>query len=304
MKYVKLGNSDLLVSKVCLGCMRIASKTVEEVEELVKKALDLGVNFFDHADIYGDTTCESIFGEVLKKHPDWREKMIIQTKIGIVKGVMYDFSKERFVNGVDDALKRLNISYIDVLLIHRPDALTDWKEVSDTFKILKESGKVRYFGVSNMNRGQMELFYKFCGFHPVANQLRLSITHSTMIDQGLFVNRMDNESIGRSDGALEYCYLNGITVEPWSVVMGPERVTFIDDPKFPVLNERLDKLAKKYKVTKNCIAIAFLTRHPQDLVPIVGTTSPIHLTEMADAPDIILEKTEWYSLLLHNKVLP
>lgn len=149
MEYYKLPQSDLTVSKIALGCMRISDKSVEEVEELVKTALDLGINFFDHADIYGGGKSEEVFGEVLKRHPEYREKMILQTKCGIVPGKRYDFSKEHILQCVNDSLKRLNTDHVEILLLHRPDALCDPQEVAEAFDELYQAGKVKYFGVSN-----------------------------------------------------------------------------------------------------------------------------------------------------------
>ena len=149
MKYFQLPQTNLNVSRIALGCMRIADKSVDEVDELIKTALDAGINFFDHADIYGGGKSEKVFGEVLKRHPDYRQKMIIQTKCAIVPGQRYDFSKEHILKSVDDSLMRLNTDYVDILLLHRPDALCDPKEVAEAFDELYEAGKVKYFGVSN-----------------------------------------------------------------------------------------------------------------------------------------------------------
>lgn len=157
MKYFQLPQTNLNVSRIALGCMRIADKSVDEVDELIKTALDAGINFFDHADIYGGGKSEKVFGEVLKRHPDYRQKMIIQTKCAIVPGQRYDFSKEHILKSVNDSLMRLNTDYVDILLLHRPDALCDPKEVAEAFDELYEAGKVKYFGVSNHTPLQIEL---------------------------------------------------------------------------------------------------------------------------------------------------
>ena len=141
MKYFQLPQTNLNVSRIALGCMRIADKSVDEVDELIKTALDAGINFFDHADIYGGGKSEKVFGEVLKRHPDYRQKMIIQTKCAIVPGQRYDFSKEHILKSVDDSLMRLNTDYVDILLLHRPDALCDPKEVAEAFDELYEAGR-------------------------------------------------------------------------------------------------------------------------------------------------------------------
>ena len=152
MEYFDLPHTDLKVSRVALGCMRIANKSVEEVEELVKTALDEGINFFDHADIYGGGKSEEIFGQVLSRNPELRKQMVIQTKCAIIPGKRYDFSKEHIINSVYASLERLQTDYVEILLLHRPDALCDPKEVAEAFDELYESGKVKYFGVSKIGR--------------------------------------------------------------------------------------------------------------------------------------------------------
>src|SRR5690625_6904268 len=150
---MQLGNSSLNVSNIALGCMRLSSLSKQEASYVIHNALDLGVDFFDHADIYGDGESESIFSEAINMTPALREKMVIQTKTGIRKGY-FDFSKAHILDSVDESLKRLKTDYIDVLLLHRPDALVEPEEVAEAFSTLKESGKVRHFGVSNHSRSE------------------------------------------------------------------------------------------------------------------------------------------------------
>ena len=188
MNYFQIPKTNLKASRLALGCMRIADKSVDEVEKLVETALESGINFFDHADIYGGGQSEAIFGEVLKRHPEYRQKMIIQTKCGIVPGKRYDFSKEHILQSVQNSLDRLQTDYVDILLLHRPDALCDPQEVSEAFDELYESGKVKYFGVSNHTPLQVELLQKYSKYPIIINQLQLSIVHSVMIDSGLNMN--------------------------------------------------------------------------------------------------------------------
>lgn len=306
MKYFQLPHTDLKVSRLALGCMRIADKSVEQVEELVKTALDLGINFFDHADIYGGGKSEELFGEVLKKHPEYREKMIIQTKCAIVPGKRYDFSKEHIVKSVDASLKRLNTDYVDILLLHRPDALCDPKEVAEAFDELYEQKKVKYFGVSNHTPLQMELIQKYTKHPIIINQLQLSIVHSVMIDSGLNMNMKEAWAQDKDGGVLDYCRLKDITIQPWSVVQASwEEGTFLDNPNYQKLNDVMKELADEYHVTKGAIAIAWLLRHPACMQPILGTTSPIHLQEMVKACDVELTRQQWYDLYLaSDKPLP
>lgn len=306
MKYFVLPHTDLKVSRLALGCMRIADKSEDEVEKLILTALDYGINFFDHADIYGGGKSESLFGEVLKKHPELREKMIIQTKCGIVPGKRYDFSKEHIINSVHQSLERLNVDYVDILLLHRPDALCDPKEVAEALNELYESGKVKYFGVSNHTPLQIQLLQKFVKYPIIINQLQLSIVHSVMIDSGLNMNMKENWAQDKDGGVLDYCRLNDITIQPWSVVQASwAEGTFLNNPDYQKLNDVMNDLANEYHVTKSAIAIAWLLRHPACMQPILGTTSCEHLKEMVQAIDVELTRQQWYDLYLaSDKPLP
>ncbi len=305
MKYFVLPHTDLKVSRLALGCMRIADKSEDEVEKLILTALDYGINFFDHADIYGGGKSESLFGEVLKKHPELREKMIIQTKCGIVPGKRYDFSKEHIINSVHQSLERLNVDYVDILLLHRPDALCDPKEVAEALNELYESGKVKYFGVSNHTPLQIQLLQKFVKYPIIINQLQLSIVHSVMIDSGLNMNMKENWAQDKDGGVLDYCRLNDITIQPWSVVQASwAEGTFLNNPDYQKLNDVMNDLANEYHVTKSAIAIAWLLRHPACMQPILGTTSCEHLKEMVQAIDVELTRQQWYDLYLASDKPP
>lgn len=284
--------------KLALGCMRIANLSIEEAEKLITCALDNDVTFFDHADIYGKRKCEEIFGEVLKRNPSFRKRMIIQSKCGICKGY-YDFSKEHIITQVKESIRLLNCEYLDILLLHRPDALADINEVNEAFDYLYENGLVKEFGVSNMNSWQIELYNKKLNQKIKHNQIQLSIVHSHIISEGLFVNMSENEACDRSGGIIEYCMLNDIKIQAWSPVMACwADGTFIDNPKYDKLNEKLEELSIKYGVKKNAIAISWILRHPANMIPIVGTTSPTHLLEMIEGIKIKLTREEWYGLYL------
>src|SRR5690625_6446347 len=151
-----IGTSDLTTRKIGRGCMSIYDLSEKEANRVIQKALDLGINFFDHADMYGQGRSEELFAEAIEMSPSVREKMIIQTKCGIRDG-FFDFSKEHILSSVEGSLKRLKTDYNDILLLHRPDALVEPEEVAEAFDQLKQSGKVRHFGVSNHNPYQIEL---------------------------------------------------------------------------------------------------------------------------------------------------
>ncbi|MDR0396478.1 MAG: aldo/keto reductase, partial [Oscillospiraceae bacterium] len=216
MRTIPLGKSGLTVPCVAVGCMRINKLSDLEAARFINAAIDAGANFFDHADIYGRGECETIFARAIGMSPKLREKMLIQSKCGIVPGRMFDFSREHILEAVDGSLKRLNTEYLDVLLLHRPDALVEPDEVGEAFDRLKSSGKVRHFGVSNQNPGQMKLLQASLKQPIVANQLQLSIPHAGLVAEGLHVNMQDDTGINRNGSTLDYCRLNEITVQPWS----------------------------------------------------------------------------------------
>ena len=215
MRTIKLGKSKLQVPVIAVGCMRINRLERSEAERFVQTALELGANFFDHADIYGGGACEELFADAVHMCDTVREKIILQSKCGIRRGV-FDFSKEHILKSVDGSLKRLKTDYLDVLLLHRPDALVEPEEVAEAFDILQEKGKVRNFGVSNQNPMQMQLLQKYIKQPIVANQLQLSITNANMISQGLHVNMLDDSAVNRDGSVLDFCRFNDITIQPWS----------------------------------------------------------------------------------------
>ena len=306
MEYYSLPQTNLKVSKVALGCMRIASKTPEEVENLVLESLKAGINFFDHADIYGGGSCEELFGKAAKLNTSNREKFFIQSKCGIVPGVMYDFSKEHIINSVDGILKRLGTDYLDALLLHRPDALMEPEVVADAFDTLEKSGKVRNFGVSNMNPMQIQLLQKYVKQPICANQLQLSITNSNMISQGMEVNMTSDGAVNRDGAVLDFCRLNNITIQTWSPFQyGFFEGVFIGNDKFPELNKVIDELAQKYNVTPTTIVTAWILRHPANMQMIAGTTNAERLKQIAQASDIEISREEWYKLYLSaGHILP
>lgn len=284
--------------EIGLGLMRIADMEVSDVKELIACALDNGVNFFDHADIYGQRRSEEKFGLVLKENKELRKKMIIQTKCGICKGY-YDLSKEHIIKQVLESIRLLNCDYIDILLLHRPDALVDYNEVNEAFNYLYDNGLVKEFGLSNCSSMQISLYNKYLDHKVKYNQVQLSIVHSHLISQGIFFNMNDSEAVDRTDFLIEYSMLNDIKLQAWSPVMASwEDGTFIDNPKYAKLNQELENLAKKYNVEKNAIALAWILRHPANIMPIVGTTSKKHLLEMVKATNIHLTREEWYNLYL------
>lgn len=308
MRTMELGKSGVTVPVIAVGCMRMADKTEKEAAALISASLESGLNFFDHADLYGGGKSEERFREAIKMNDDVREKIIIQSKCGICSGKsMFDFSKEHITECVEGSLKRLGTDYLDFLLLHRPDTLYEPEEVAETFAELKESGKVRHFGVSNQNSMQMRLLGKYLGDEPIcANQLQLSITNCGMIKSGLNVNMENESSVDHDGGVLEYCRYEDITIQSWSPFQyGFFEGCYVDNPKFPEINAELQKLADKYNVSKTTIVIAWILRHPAKMQPLTGTMNPERLKECAAAADITLTRQEWYNVFCSaGNILP
>jgi len=298
MKVIDIGKSGLIASEISLGCMRIVELEQPEIDTLINTALEVGIDFFDHADVYGGGKSEELFAAALKRSSTAREKIILQSKCGIRPGA-FDFSREYILSAVEGSLNRLQTEYLDVLLLHRPDTLMEPEEVADAFSQLHQSGKVRHFGVSNMNPGQIELLRKFVDQKLVANQLQLSLTNTGMIDSGINVNMQIDRAIDRDGSILEYCRLHDITIQPWSPFQyGFFEGVFLDNDKFPELNRTINAMAEDKRVTNSAIAIAWLLRHPAKMQPIVGTTNPTRVRDIAQASSVEMTRLEWYALYL------
>ncbi|MDR0840103.1 MAG: aldo/keto reductase [Christensenellaceae bacterium] len=306
MRKIALGKSGLQVPPMAVGCMRIGGLSKAEAARFVQTALELGTNFFDHADVYGDGACEELFAEAIGMTPAVRERVILQSKCGIRREVAFDFSKEHILRAVEGSLRRLKTDYLDVLLLHRPDLLVEPEEVAEAFDALQHSGKVRHFGVSNQNPMQMQLLQKFVKQPIVANQLQLSITNANMISQGLHVNMADDAAINRDGSVLDFCRLQDITIQPWSPFQyGFFEGVFLGSPKYPRLNAKIDALAADYGVPNTTIALAWLLRHPANLQPVTGTMNTARLRDCAKATELRLTREEWYAIYLAaGNVLP
>ncbi len=309
MKYIDIANGPGKVSAVIQGCMRMPDLSAEEAAKVIRTAYDCGVNFYDHATCYGqDGAAESKFAEAFPLTGLKREDIYIQSKCGIcVDRNEFDWTKENILSSVDDSLRRLKVEYLDTLLLHRPDVLYDPEEVAEAFDILEESGKVRYFGVSNLVPMQIELLKKYVKQPLVINQVQLSLEQSQLIDQALYMNNKTTEfSINRDGNALDYCRLKDMTIQAWSPLQfGMFGGSFIDNPDFPELNKTLGELADREHASKAAIAIAWILRHPAKMQAIIGSMNPDHIKDVCKAADITLSHHDWYELYLSaGKFLP
>ena len=288
------------MDKFIQGCMRIKDMSVADVRALIESNLEVGTNVFDHADIYGAGECEILFGKALKEDPTLRDKIVLQTKCGIVKDLSchrYDNSTNYIVDSVHKSLNRLRVDKIDRLLIHRPDALMNPEEVAKAFDRLYSEGAVDSFGVSNFSGSQIELLSTALRQKIEYDQIRVSIVHCPMIENGINYNRYNDGGINRDAGTLEYCRLNKVQIQCYSPFKGKNK-SFIGDRRYAKLNKLLKEIAFKYEVEPNAIAAAWLLKHPANFAMINGTTKPERVKQIAKAKDITLTRSEWYELYL------
>jgi len=292
----ELGQTGLQVSRIALGCMRMASLNERETANVIETVVQHGINFFDHADIYGGGESEIRFAQGAKLAGLKREDMLLQSKCGIRKGY-FDFSKEYILESVDGILKRLDTEYLDVLALHRPDALMEAEEVAEAFYLLKKAGKVRHFGVSNQNIYQMELLQYYLDQPLAVNQLQLSPAHTPLIDAGLHVNMKDDAATMRDGGLIDYCQLKKITIQAWSpFLIDLQRGIFANHPDYALLNQTIREIAERYNVSHETIVVAWILRHPAKIQTIVGSMNPERLKKIAQASEITLTKPEWYDI--------
>ncbi len=297
MKYLHIAGTDLAVSNIVMGCMRLSSLSKTEAEKLIRTAMEEGVNLFDHADIYGGGSCEELFAEAIGMNETIRDKMLLQSKCSIRDGY-FDFSKEHILEAADGILKRLHTDHLDLLLLHRPDPLMEPEEVAEAIEKLHASGKVRYFGVSNQNPMQIELLQKYVGHKLVVNQLQMSVVHTPVFDSGIATNMQIDQSIDRTGSIYEYSRLKEITLQAWSPFQkGYFEGPFLGDTeKYGKLNEVVDRLAAKYGVTNTAIAVAWLTRVPAGIQVILGTTKPQRMKDGCAGSEIPLTRKEWFTM--------
>ncbi len=308
MRYMNIKQGPSQISEVALGAWRMGKFPLEEAVPVVEAALEEGINFFDNAVCYAGGKSEAFFGHAMRELKVEREKIYIQSKVGIdsVNG-KFDWSEKFILDSVEESLRRMDTDYLDVLLLHRPDLLFDPDEVAAAFDKLYTSGKVKYFGVSNLKPMQIALLEKSVSQKLIFNQLQFSVTDAQLIDHILYMDQVAEGpgSAGllancQNGDVLDYCRLHDITIQPWSPLQfGFKQGTFLGRRDvFPELNDKLDELAEKYEVPQAAIAIAWILRHPAHMQPLLGTMNPAHLADAAKGSGIDLTRQEWYDLYL------
>jgi len=306
MKTIPLGNSILRTTTLAYGCWRLAgtSKSEEVTESsraqgrrAILAAYEAGYRLFDHADIYCGGMAESIFGEALREAPEMREDILVATKCGIrwagdpeaSAPHRYDFSARHITWSCEQSLRRLGVETIDLYQLHRPDFLMDPDEVAQAFSQLKQSGKVREFGVSNFLPSQVSALQRVCPMPLIVNQVEISLARLDCLH----------------DGTLDQCLAEKITPLAWSPLGGgllaEGALQGHQDARrgrlLPVL-EAMKILSRERETTMTVLALAWLMRHPAHIVPIIGSIRPERIREAAMADDLGLTREEWYRLYL------
>jgi predicted oxidoreductase len=299
-----VGKDGPRVSRIALGCMGLAGTwNPAEVGEAHRRraiaafeaALDAGINFFDHADIYGGTACESLFKDCLAAVPGSRERIVIATKAGIRAGY-YDHSPEHIRSSIRGSLDRMGIDRVDIYQLHRPDPLSHPAETAAVLDSLVEEGLVRYIGVSNYYPHQTLALHQFLKAPIVSNQISLSLMRLDPIYEGA--------AGGGGDGVLDQCEAHGITPLAYSPIGGGWLSGRRDVPSDHPQREKIERILTSLRelgpayagATPTQLSIAWLLAHPAKIVPLVGSNNPEHIREMAGAATISLSRTDWYRL--------
>ncbi|WP_031545403.1 aldo/keto reductase [Salinicoccus luteus] len=304
MEKIKLGGSSLEASRIILGCMRIADMDDRKLASHVNRAVELGINLFDHADIYGAGECERKFSKVLATEVD-RENILIQSKCGIryanstnrKEDQYYDLSRDYILDSVDGILERLGTDYLDLLMLHRPDALMEPGEIAEAFDRLHDSGKVRHFGLSNFHAAQFDFVQKHTDHQLITNQVQFGVGAPHMVNSRMQANTPFDGAGDRDGGLLDHSRLNDITLQAWSPFhYGYFEGIIMDDPKYRTLNDVLEDIGQSHGLTKNAVAVAWILRHPANMQTIIGTTDTTRLEDIAKAGDVALTREEWYRI--------
>ncbi|MBW7476869.1 aldo/keto reductase [Paenibacillus oenotherae] len=318
MKPFPLQDRGIPASQLVLGSMRLGggwdqspltAAHYKEGHEAVDTALEIGINMFDHADIYTYGKAEKVFGKVLQERPELRSKILIQSKCGIRLAdehnpQRYDFSKPYIISSVDGILERLGVEYIDFLLLHRPDPLVEPEEVASAIHELKASGKVRWFGVSNMSAGQIKLLQAYSDEPFIVNQLEMSLLKTGFVDTGISVNQEIARNNVFPEGTLEHCRQENIQLQSWSpLAQGLFSGKALDGQSEAVVQTAalVRQLAEEKGTTAESIVLSWLMRHPAGIQPVIGTINPARIRACKDAATLRLTREEWYALYTSSR---
>ncbi len=315
MQTIRIPHTDLDVSRLALGCMGLGggweANTVltadheRQAREFLDAAEEIGANFFDHANIYGRGRAEEVFGRVLREKPSLRDRIVIQSKCGIrwaddPPGTpqRFDFSGDHILESVDAILRRLGTDRLEILLLHRPDVLWQGEEIAEAFEKLRSSGRVRYFGVSNQNRFQMEYLQSFLSEPLVANQMEMSLLHHGFAEVGISFNQASPRYPDGWEGVMEYCRLNGVLPQAWSPLARGVLIGNLEGEPDTVRQAAglVREYSRTHDTTPEAILLAWLLKHPAGIQPVLGTSRPDRLRACVKAVSVSLSREEWYSL--------
>lgn len=297
-------------SRIIQGLMRINEMSVEEVKSLIEFDLEHGINFFDTSNIYGNGVSESKIGDVLRLDPSLRSKMIIQSKCGIyvdeTNQSYYDLSKETIIKSCNDTLKRLNTTYLDYFLLHRPDIFIDNKEVAEAFNILYKERKVHHFGVSNFSKELIDYLEEEVKEKIEVNQLQLGLGHTLLLSDVFNYNTAFYKNNSFAGDMFFYLKKKNINLQCWSPYQyGMFEGNILNNDKFKETNLLLEQLASKYQVNKSSICLSFLLMLGENVSVVIGTTNKQHIIDSIDALKVKLTKVERYNLYRSaNNLLP
>ncbi len=316
MKTYTIPNTDLKITRIAYGCMPLGgswdssqpihAETRKKALAAIQAALDGGINFFDHADIYCSGKSEEVFSNLWQVSPGIRSRIFVQSKCGIRRN-QFDFSYTHIIEAVEGSLIRLKTDYLDVLLLHRPDALVEPEEVARAFDELHTAGKVRYFGISNHTAAQIELLKKNVLQPLLFNQVEFNLIHTHFLDEGIHFNQDQPDHPLRNEGTIEYCRLHDITLQAWSPLAwgkltGRPGVTLSEsEQKTAAL---LNEMAQAKGVSREAILVAWILRHPAHIQPIIGTTNPERIQASCQADSVELTRSEWYQLFIAGRGAP
>lgn len=311
MQTIKIANTDLEASRIGLGFAHLSGDR-REVVAMVRAALERGINFFDHADIY-DTAdggrAEEVFSSVWSEFPGLRNRIVLQSKCGqrpagdAGPGTVhqYDLSYDHIIEAVNGSLKRLQTDRLDLLLLHWPDPLVEPEEVARAFDELQESGKVRYFGVSNHNGPQIDLLRQYVRQPLVVDQLELSLLHTPLIDLGWIAPQHSPKMPAEGYGTIEYCRRHRLTIQTYSslaegLLAGREAEP--PDERVTRTAGLVASMAREKRVSPEAIGIAWLLKHPARVQALIGSTKPERIRAACQGDEVELSRDDWYRLLL------
>lgn len=305
--------------KIIYGCMGlgggwdsnpVTGEDERRAYDAIHTALSVGIDTFDLADIYRLGKAETVFGRVLRQSPGLREKIRIQSKAGIRIGKgpngsnIYDSSKKYIIESVQKILKRLEIEYLDLFMIHRYDILTSAEEIADTFTHLKNEGLVKKCGVSNMSVAQLENIRHYQGEPAAVNQLQLSLGHHHLVNTAIYTDMLAPSNSANMAGMLEYCERNGIILQAWGATDHGSYTEYRNDgadEKTMQTTRLVHALAEKYGISTSAIVLAWLFRISPIIQPVIGSTAPERIKASAQATGIELEREDWYTLWITAK---